>query len=90
MQANFQLNADELGLPLVEKIKAMFAHQSIRISVVPADEPVNGTAPRLADLKRILEELPRLSKEDADAFARDIEDARKILNAEPMRDPWQS
>ena len=90
MEATLQLNADELDLPMVEKIREMFAHQTISISVATGEQAGGETAPKLKDLKRILEELPRLSKEDADSFASDIEDVRKILNAEPMRDPWQS
>ncbi len=37
MEAIFQLNSDELGTPLVEKIKALFAHETIRISVSPVE-----------------------------------------------------
>lgn len=45
---------------------------------------------RLAELPGILGALPHLSKEDAAAFADDIEAARKAVAAGELRDPWAS
>ncbi len=48
------------------------------------------TGRRLGDLPELLTSLPRLSDEEADAFAGDIERARADLDAEVIRDPWES
>lgn len=45
---------------------------------------------RLGELPALLESLPRLGKEDATAFARELEGARRELDAEEPRDPWES
>lgn len=45
---------------------------------------------KLKELPAILESLPRLSREEADAFAKDIEDARAELARETVRSPWES
>lgn len=45
---------------------------------------------RLGDLPSILQSLPRLSKGDAQAFAKDIDEARTTQAHEMMRDPWAS
>ena len=43
---------------------------------------------RLSDLADFLDSLPRLTAEEADAFASDIEAARADENRLPIRDPW--
>lgn len=43
---------------------------------------------RLGDLPAILESLPRLGADEADAFARDLRDVRDELNALAGGDPW--
>jgi antitoxin (DNA-binding transcriptional repressor) of toxin-antitoxin stability system len=48
------------------------------------------TGVRLGDLPSLLASLPRLSEEDAEEFARDLERAREELNRIPVRDPWES
>lgn len=53
------------------------------LSPVPA-----GT--RLGDLPGLLESLPRLSAEEAEAFAEDLERARSELEAHAPEDPWES
>jgi antitoxin (DNA-binding transcriptional repressor) of toxin-antitoxin stability system len=45
---------------------------------------------RLGDLPAILRALPHLPKDDAAAFAEDVEAARVALAAGEMRDPWGS
>jgi hypothetical protein len=94
MHATFRLNADELGAPLLEKIRSMFAHQQIRISIEPVEEGIlrNGdpTAPGVPvkNLVEVLDSLPHLSKENADAFAKDLEEIRRIGNAPLPPNPW--
>lgn len=53
------------------------------LSPVPA-----GT--RLGDLPALLESLPRLSPEEAEAFAEDLSRARSELEAHPPEDAWES
>lgn len=46
---------------------------------------------RLGDLPGILQSLPHLTKRDAAAFAKEVDDARKALDAgSSLRDPWAS
>jgi len=45
---------------------------------------------RLGDLPELLASLPRLSEEEADAFADDLNRARADLDAQVLRDPWES
>lgn len=45
---------------------------------------------RLGDLPAVLRSLPRLSEEDAAAFAEDVEAARDDLATSELRDPWVS
>ena len=45
---------------------------------------------RLGDLPALLEAVPRLSTEDAEALARDVRDARDSVPALPDGDPWES
>jgi hypothetical protein len=78
MEAIFQLNSDELGTPLVEKIKALFAHETIRISVTPAAEEHNTlkSGIRVCELSDFFKSLPHLSPENAEAFERDVAELR--------------
>lgn len=39
-------------------------------------------------LDEMLVSLPRLSREEADSFAKDLEKIRAELNRSPVRDPW--
>ena len=47
-------------------------------------------ATRLGDLPSILRALPLLSRQDATAFAQDIDSAREALVPRGMGDPWES
>ncbi len=92
MEAIFQLNSDELGSPLVDKIKALFAHETIRISITSADEvqPAPKSGIRVGELSDFFESLPHLSSENAEAFAKDVAELRRLANAQTIRDPWAS
>ena len=43
---------------------------------------------RLGDLPELFRTLPRLSKQEANEFARDTEEARDRLGEKELRDPW--
>ena len=45
---------------------------------------------KLKDLPAVLASLPHLSREEADAFAADLEEIRWEVGREPERDPWES
>ena len=45
---------------------------------------------RLGDLPAILRSVPHLSETEADAFAKDVSDARHAVADDPLRDPWAS
>jgi len=42
------------------------------------------------ELPDVLRSLPHLTPDEAEAFERDIEDARARLSIEGVRDPWES
>jgi len=42
-----------------------------------------------AEALEIFRSRPRLTPEEAEAFARDIEEAREEMNKRPIRDPWE-
>ncbi|HET6402217.1 MAG TPA: hypothetical protein VFH95_12580 [Candidatus Kapabacteria bacterium] len=97
MSTTFRLNADELEPSFLEKLKAMFAHQRIRISVTaeePATASMNGTASprgvRGKDLLGVIDSLAHLSKEETEAFAKDLREIRRLGNAPLPPDPWAS
>lgn len=43
----------------------------------------------LSQLPAVLAAAPHLSREEADAFARDLEGARKEMGQQVPRDPWE-
>jgi len=43
-----------------------------------------------AELAKALRELPRLSPEEAEYFAADVDAVRKWHEEQPRRDPWES
>lgn len=45
---------------------------------------------KLGDLLALLASSPRLDEADVDAFAKDIADARREIEALPVKDPWDS
>ena len=51
--------------------------------------PTRQTA-RLSELRAILESGPRLTPEEAEDFARDVQEARRLMNQPLPRDPWES
>lgn len=69
-------------------------HDGESFTITRAGEPVAVLAPvcrgvRVGDLPELFAALPRLSDEEAEAFAADIAAARAELNAEPLPDPWE-
>lgn len=45
---------------------------------------------KLSELPGILASLPHLTPEEAEAFGKDIDEAREELNKIGVRDPWES
>ncbi|NQT53622.1 hypothetical protein HQ576_16310 [bacterium] len=45
---------------------------------------------RLSDLPEIVRGLPRLTGDEARAFARDLDAARDALSSQPPESPWES
>ncbi|HEY3876071.1 MAG TPA: type II toxin-antitoxin system prevent-host-death family antitoxin [Candidatus Kapabacteria bacterium] len=88
------LTPSDLSLHLGEYLRRV-SREHERFVVVENGEriaeisPVH-EGPKLKDLKRILDELPHLSKDEAEDFARDVEEARRIMNVPTVRDPWAS
>jgi antitoxin (DNA-binding transcriptional repressor) of toxin-antitoxin stability system len=65
------------------------------ITLTDKNRPVAEVRPLLIrrhtpeSLAKLFESLPHLTPEEAEAFGRDIEESRRLLNQIPMRDPWQ-
>lgn len=71
------------------------AYRGERFVLVRNGKPVAELSPvpagtRLRDLPGLLDSLPRLDPDEADAFADDLSDARAELNAAPPEDRWGS
>lgn len=71
------------------------AYRGERFVLIRGGKPVAELSPvptgtRLRDLPALLESLPRLDPEEADAFAADVADARAELSDVPPEDPWAS
>ncbi len=56
--------------------------------VIAEVRPVQRTV-TLRELPALFARLPRLSKKEAEAFARDVEEGQKWANSQPLRDPWE-
>lgn len=71
------------------------AYRRERFVLLRGGKPVAELSPvpqgtRLGDLPGLLESLPRLSDDDAEALADDLERAREELEAHGPEDPWES
>ena len=66
-----------------------------RFVLMRGNKPVAELGPlpmgkRLAELPGMLDSLPKLSEAEAEAFADDLVEARSMLSATGVRDPWAS
>lgn len=71
------------------------AYRGERFVLLRGGRPVAELTPlpsgtRLGDLPDLLESLPRLSPEEAEAFAGDLDRARDQLLEHEPRSPWES
>lgn len=71
------------------------AYRGERFVLIRGGKPVAELSPvpagtRLRDLPALLESLPRLTEDEADAFSEDVGRARDELDAPSPEDPWAS
>lgn len=71
------------------------AYRGERFVLIRGGKPVAELSPvpggtRLGELPALLDSLPRLSPEEAAAFADDVDRARAELDAHPPEDRWES
>lgn len=71
------------------------AYRGERFVLMRGKRPVAELRPvasgkRLRELPDLLSSLPRLSKEDLEGMAADLEQARGEISRNPLRDPWVS
>jgi antitoxin (DNA-binding transcriptional repressor) of toxin-antitoxin stability system len=71
------------------------SYRNERFLLMRGGKPVAEVSPvaparRLGELPELLASLPRLSEEDAQALARDLERARSEMDEGGLRDPWPS
>ena len=90
MSTTFRLNADELGPSFLDKIKAMFAHQHIRISVTREETGSSSPGVFGSDLLRVIDSFPQFSKEESEAFSSDLREVRRMGNQPLPPDRWVS
>ena len=84
---------------LEREIERLTAEEQARLLAYARElKPSRSNGNSFAPARRPLSELPNmlksiqhhLTREEADDFARDIEEARRFLNASPIRNPWES
>jgi prevent-host-death family protein len=68
-------------------------HAGESFTITRAGQPVAVLAPvrggvRVEDLPQLFASMPRLSEEEAEAFAADVASARAGADADSLRDPW--
>jgi antitoxin (DNA-binding transcriptional repressor) of toxin-antitoxin stability system len=71
------------------------AYRGERFTLIRGGKPVAELAPvargvPIRDIPGIFASLPRLGAAEAEAFARDLDEARDELNRMEVRDPWAS
>ena len=71
------------------------AYRGERFTLLRGGKPVAELAPvplgmRLGDLPNLLASLPRLSEEEVEAYASDMEEGRRQLSEIGVDDPWAS
>ena len=95
------MNAKTLILTVTEAVRhfsnyvTRVAYRNESFVLYKGKKPVAELRPvpsgrRLGDLPAILRSLPHLSRNDAAAFAEDVDLARRSLAAGELRDPWVS
>ncbi len=88
----YQIPVDEAASRLTELVDRV-AHQGDRVILLRDEKPIAELTPvpprvKLKDLPEVLASLPHLTREEADAFAKDLETIRHEMAREPERDPW--
>ena len=88
------LTQSDLGLHLAEYLRRV-SQEHERFVVVENGKriaeinPVR-EAPMLKDLPRIMANVPHLDPDDAEQFAKDLEEIRRTMNGEKLQKPWES
>ncbi|MBM4034396.1 MAG: hypothetical protein FJ291_21840 [Planctomycetes bacterium] len=87
------LTLEEMGRNFADHIREV-TERGEHIYLKRGRRVVAEVRPRLrgtkaADLPRIFESFHHLTEEEAEAFGKDIEEARKDLNRLKVRDPWE-
>lgn len=73
------------GLP-----KSAVVREAVTRYLAPADPEGHTRRVTAGELEALLASLPRLSPDEAEAFARDLARARSELARGEERDPWES
>jgi antitoxin (DNA-binding transcriptional repressor) of toxin-antitoxin stability system len=89
-----QLTVTEFARSLADTLNRVLYRRE-RYTLLRGGKPIAEVIPvpegrRLGDLPAILEALPRLSEADAEAFERDVDQARAELAGVSLADPWAS
>lgn len=70
------------------------AYRGERFVLTRGNKPIAEIRPlpvgrKLSELPEIMASLPHLTPEEAEAFGRDIDEAREAMSKIPIRDPWE-
>ncbi|HLM65947.1 MAG TPA: type II toxin-antitoxin system Phd/YefM family antitoxin [Longimicrobium sp.] len=88
----YRVGVQEFAANVAEYVRRA-EHAGESFTVTRAGQPVAVLAPvrggvRMENLPELFASMPRLSEEEAEAFAADVASARAELDAESLRDPW--
>ena len=88
----YRVGAEDFAANVAEYVRRA-EHAGESFTITRAGQPVAVLAPvrggvRMESLPELFAAMPRLSDEEAEAFAADIASARPGLDAEPLHDPW--
>ncbi len=87
------LTVTEMARSFAEYINRV-AYRGESFVLTKGNKPVAEIRPlpvgrKLSELPALMASLPRLTPEEAEAFGKDIDEAREALNRIPIRDPWE-
>jgi antitoxin (DNA-binding transcriptional repressor) of toxin-antitoxin stability system len=88
------LTVTEMARSFAEYINRV-AYRGERFILTRGNKPVAEVRPlpagrKLSELPEIMASLPRMSREDSEAFAKDVYSGIEAMNKMPVRDPWEN
>jgi len=87
------LSVTEISRSFADYINRV-AYRGERFILTRGNKPIAEIRPvpvgrKLSELPAIMESIPHLTPEEAEAFGKDIDEAREAMNKLPIRNPWE-